>query len=238
MRKINEADQSVKTIIRLDSTSLDEIEVGSEDFLIGSGVTMDQIISHPDLGFLRNVARSIGGPAIRCAATIGGNLFASNPYGDFSCALMALKARINFAGSDVSNVTIDEFMENRDDFRKHIITSISLKRLQDVRDFSFLKVTRTKPKGISLITIAINVTRSSGQIKSPRIVYGNMLEKTPTRDEAVEKILEGKWLSEDLIDKAVASALDGINPLTDSLASDWYRRKITPVYLKRILKEQ
>jgi len=235
MRKVNEADQSFKTIIKLDKSHLKEIKVDGGNFLIGSGVTMDKIISHPDLGFLKEVARSIGGPAIRCAATLGGNLFANNPYGDFSCALMALRAKLNFAGNTLSSLTIDEFMKNRDNFRRHIITSITFERLQNLSDFSFLKITRTLPKGISLITIATNLVRSGAQIISPRIVYGNMTERTPIRDDSVEKILEGQRYSEDLIEKAVGSALNGIETRTDGLASEWYRRKITPVYLKRSL---
>jgi CO/xanthine dehydrogenase FAD-binding subunit len=44
------------------------------------------------------VARAVGGPQIRNMATVGGNLFAPHPYGDFAAALLALGARVVSAG--------------------------------------------------------------------------------------------------------------------------------------------
>ena len=51
-----------------------------------------RIAAEPKLAFLKPVAKSIGGPAIRNMATVGGNLFARYPYGDFAVALLALDA--------------------------------------------------------------------------------------------------------------------------------------------------
>ena len=39
--------------------------------------------------------RAVGGPAIRNMATVGGNLFAPAPYGDFAVALLALDATVH-----------------------------------------------------------------------------------------------------------------------------------------------
>ena len=43
---------------------------------------------------LAKAARAVGGPAIRNMATVGGNLFAPAPYGDFAVALLALDATV------------------------------------------------------------------------------------------------------------------------------------------------
>ena len=51
---------------------------------------MAAIARHPDLAALARAARAVGGPAIRNMATVGGNLFAPTPYGDFAVALLAL----------------------------------------------------------------------------------------------------------------------------------------------------
>ena len=61
---------------------------------IGAAVTMARIAAEPKLAFLKPVAESIGGPAIRNMATVGGNLFARYPYGDFAVALLALDADV------------------------------------------------------------------------------------------------------------------------------------------------
>jgi hypothetical protein len=67
---------------------------------IGSAATMAVIARAPGLAFLRPVALSIGGPAIRTMATVGGNLFARSPYGDFAVALLALGASVTRATAD------------------------------------------------------------------------------------------------------------------------------------------
>ena len=59
---------------------------------------MAQIIANRELAFLHPVARAVGGPAIRNMATVGGNLFAPSPYGDFTAALLALDATRRDAG--------------------------------------------------------------------------------------------------------------------------------------------
>ena len=48
------------------------------------------ILANRELALLHPAARSVGGPAVRAQATVGGNLFAPPPYGDFAAALLAL----------------------------------------------------------------------------------------------------------------------------------------------------
>ena len=43
---------------------------------------------------------SIASPTIRNLATVGGNLFVAQPYGDLAVALLALDAQVDVAGPD------------------------------------------------------------------------------------------------------------------------------------------
>ena len=61
---------------------------------IGAAVTMATSSPSRSSGFLHDVAQEIGGPAVRAMATVGGNLFARAPYGDFAVALLALDAEV------------------------------------------------------------------------------------------------------------------------------------------------
>ena len=51
------------------------------------------------LAFLRPVVESIASPSIRNLATVGGNLFVAQPYGDLAVALLALDAEADLAGA-------------------------------------------------------------------------------------------------------------------------------------------
>ena len=58
---------------------------------------------------------------------------------------------------------------------------------------------------------------------------------TPIRAKAVERALEGRTLDEAGIAPALAVAAEGTSPASDAIASDWYRREVLPVHLKRLL---
>jgi len=90
MRALNEGDISISTVVRATDQALSRIDVASARITLGAGVTFARILAERDLAFLHAPARSIGGPAVRNMGTVGGNLFAPSPYGDFTVALLAL----------------------------------------------------------------------------------------------------------------------------------------------------
>ena len=72
---------------------------------------MAQVLANRDLAFLHPVARAVGGPAVRNMATVGGNLFAPSPYGDFTAALLALDATVAMHGGYSGRETpLEEFL--------------------------------------------------------------------------------------------------------------------------------
>src|SRR5690349_16832091 len=81
MRALNEGDVSISTVVRASDQALMRIDASGSRVSIGAGVTFARILAERELAFLHAPARSIGGPAVRNMGTIGGNLFALNPYG-------------------------------------------------------------------------------------------------------------------------------------------------------------
>src|SRR6202045_4338342 len=94
-RALNEGDLSVSTVVRATDRGLTQLDNGSSRIPIGAGLGLWRIPCARELGFLHPVAGSIGGPAVRNMGTIGGNLFAPTPFGDFAVALLALDATIS-----------------------------------------------------------------------------------------------------------------------------------------------
>ncbi|MER9939113.1 FAD binding domain-containing protein [Mesorhizobium sp. M0088] len=230
VRAANEGDVSVSGLVRSTEPSLSTIAVAGGKVRIGASVTMAAIASHPELGTLAKAARAVGGPAIRNMATIGGNLFAPAPYGDFAVALLALDATV---GTDDGQTPIETFLANRDGSRA-VVTSVSF-TLPKTDSFRFLKVSRVKPKGVSVLSIAAVLELSSdGTVTSARIALGCMADR-PMRARAAEKALIGRTLTADGIAPALAAAGDGISPITDPIASAWYRAEVLPVHLGRLL---
>ena len=235
MRDINEGRLSEGTILRISDPAFRQINTSGGRIEIGAGVSMAMLLANRDLSYLHTAAKAIGGPAVRNMASVGGNLFAQTPYGDFAVLLLALDAQIMLqSGSGAARaVALEEFMVARER-HQGLVTAVQFNRPQNASDVHFRKVSRVKPKGISVLCIAAHLPQSGGRISNARIAYGAMAP-TPIRARAVERVLEGKMLDSTSIAAAKAVATEGTRPATDAIASAWYRSEVLPVHLGRLL---
>lgn len=233
MRAVNEADPAIETIVHSTDPSLTHIGLSSSRVELGAGVTMAAILAERDLSYLHPVARIIGGPAVREAATVGGNLFALSPYGDFAAALLALDATMTLAGGyGQREVLLDEFLSRRERGAT-LVSSVAFKPPAN-DTFRFVKVARVHPKGAAVLSISAQLPTASGRVTGARIAYGAM-GPSPLRAKAAERALEGRTLDAAGIAPALAAAHDGTAPTDNALASAWWRREILPVHLRRLL---
>jgi CO/xanthine dehydrogenase FAD-binding subunit len=233
MRAINEGDTMIATLVRSTDPGYRQIRNEGARVVIGAGVRMVDILANRDLAFLHPVARVVGGPAVRAMATVGGNLFAPSPYGDFTVALLALDATMAMQGGYSGRETpLEEFLANRER-NSGLVASVTFNR-PNPDAFRFRKVSRVKPKGISVLSIATHLPMNGGRIAGARVAYGAMAP-APMRAKPVERALEGRALDEAGIAAAVTVAAEGTSPPTDALASAWYRREMVAVHLKRLL---
>jgi len=228
MRDVNYGVQGFTRILRLDAPAR-AIRPEGERIVIDAGATMSDIIASHDADFLAPVARSVGGPAIRNVATVGGNLFAPHPYGDFATALLALDGEVNYANG--RSEPLEQFFAERE--RAPLVATVSIRRPR--RDeFRFRKVSRVKPKGVSVMSIAAWLPGAPSRLSQARIAFGAM-GSTPLRAKAAEQALEGASLDARGIERALDVATDGLDPQDDALASAWYRKEVAPVHLRRLL---
>lgn len=226
MRRVNYGDQRFNRIVRC-RERLREIRPEGTRVSLDSGVTMAGILASADVAFLHPAARAVGGPQVRNMATIGGNLVAPHPYGDLAVALLVLDAEVTMADGAVQ--TLAAYLEQR----RGLVRSVSVAR-PSADSFRFRKVSRVKPKGVSVMSMAAHLTRSAGRLSGVAVAYGAM-GATAQRVPAVERALEGAALDQTGIAPALAAATEGLEPPDDALASSWYRREVAPVHLKRLL---
>ncbi|MEM7299750.1 MAG: FAD binding domain-containing protein [Pseudomonadota bacterium] len=230
MRTLNYGEQSFSRIVRSTDPELIRISSSFDRVEIGAGVTMSAIVASRDLDFLAPAARSVGGPAIRNMATVGGNLFAEHPYGDFTVALLVLDAKVVIAGGGEQD--LERFLAERDRF-SGLVTSVKIKRPSG-HDFRFRKVTRIKPKGVSIMSLAAWLPQSVGRIENARIAFGAM-GRTPLRAKGAERALDGASLDRAGVERAMQALSGDFQPPDDALATGWYRSEVAPVHLRRLL---
>jgi CO/xanthine dehydrogenase FAD-binding subunit len=234
VRALSAGDGSIRKLVLSDGLDLDPITVGeSGTITIGSAVTMARVASDPALAFLAPVAESIGGPAVRTMATVGGNLFARSPYGDFAVALLALGATVVNEGLDGEKAEDLEAFIADGPKRGRIVRAVRFTAPPEGA-FRYLKVTRKHPHGASVLSIAALLPVIDGKLTGARVAYGAMSAK-PMRAMAVEAAINGSMLGEASIRAAAKVAAEGTAPEDDPQASAWYRREVLPVHLRRLL---
>ncbi|EFL87827.1 xanthine dehydrogenase family protein subunit M [Ahrensia sp. R2A130] len=233
MRAVNYGDLKTERIVRSTDPAMKSISTSGERISIGAAATMSDVMLNPQLAFLAPVARSIGGPAVRNMATVGGNLFASHPYGDFAVALLALDGRVSVAGSGEED--LGAFLARRSSF-SGVVTEVSIAR-PATGDFRYRKVSRIKPKGVSVMSLAAWLPRSGGRLSGARVAFGAM-GNTPVRANGVERALEGANLDVSGIAEALRAVRTDLQPPDDPIASSWYRSEVAPVHLRRLLLDE
>ena len=221
MRALNEGDVSISTVVRVTDRALTRIDVSGARVVIGAGVTLARVLAERDLAFLHPPARSIGGPAVRNMGTVGGNLFAPSPYGDFTVALLALDATVSVQGGfGVRDVPIEEFLQSRERQSGALVLSVSCQRPASADAFRYRKIARIKPKGGSVITLAAHLPMSGGRITGARVALGSMAP-TQMRAKAAERALEGRSLDASTMAAAAAAVAEGSAPALEGRIPCW-----------------
>ena len=234
VRAWNSGDVSIRRLVLADGLGLDTIRVGAGRAELGAAVTVARVLATPELKFLHPVAREIGGPAIRAMATVGGNLFAPYPFGDFSAALLALDAEVNVESAEgAETLALEDFLPRRDR-GSPIVRGVAFDTPAEGA-FRFAKVVRRHPHGAPVLSIAAHLPVTGGRVGGARVAYGAMAP-TAMRAKAVEHALEGRPLDGATIAAAAKVAGEGCAPASDPQASAWYRRAVISVHLARLLQ--
>lgn len=226
MPKFNTQATGINEFVSLKSLGLDSISVQGSQVTIGAATTLAAIGKHPDLGLLAAVTELIGSPTLRNSATIGGNLFAEQPYGDMAVALVALDAQANlYSQSGEASMSVTELLANGL-AQGTLVTSLSF-NLPDAANWRFYKAMRRRTHSASICTIAADLAK-------PRIALGGGMSTKVVHVASLEAALAND-LSPSTIEAAAKAALDGLAPITDAYASSWYRARVFPVHLRRAL---
>lgn len=229
MRDVNYGAAGISRLVRASDPDRRRIAATSGGVRIGALATMSDVIASPDTAALACAARAVGGPAIRNMATVGGNLFAPHPYGDFATALLGLDATVEWA--DGRSEPMEAFLAARES-ASSLVAAVTVPRVS-AREMRFRKVTRTRPKGVALMSIAAWLPTTG----NARIAFGGM-GPTPLRAKAAETALNGVHLDAQSIRPALDACTRGLAPFDDALASAWYRTEVAPIHLGRLLLER
>lgn len=214
-------------VIDLGKLGLDSFGSENGQVTIGAYCKISDVVKHEGLAFLKPVAETIGGPAIRNLATVGGNVMCG---GDLTAALLALDAEVHLhAAGGASVIKLDHFYA-QDDEQPVILSQVSFAE-PDQGKFSYYKLARRRLNAKAIIAAAVCGTPD-----------GNTIVGLCGASEAPLKLqVEADLFADDLSESAlvdlITSAAADCEPPTDSHATSAYRKLMIPVAVKRAIAQ-
>jgi CO/xanthine dehydrogenase FAD-binding subunit len=237
MPLINEGVSLPEKVMGLRQADLDQIEKINGSLFVGASTTFSQMLTQDEIPLLSEAAHNIGGWAIRNMGTVGGNLFAPPPSGDFAVALLALDAQVKIASkASERQIPLSEFFTG---FMTNALETGELVTGFEIPipkgETAYLKFGRKHANTPAVVSVAAQVVFEADKVSDARLAL-NAVASHPIRAYQAEKALVGSTLDEASIAAAADAAADECEPFTDAIASEWYRRKMVSVYVRRTLE--
>jgi CO/xanthine dehydrogenase FAD-binding subunit len=233
MHLINDGHLFPEIAMGLRRAGMDKVQVNGTA-VIGATATLSQMTALAAYPMLQASAQAIAGWAVRNMGTIGGNLFARAPYGDFGVALLALNAQVKIQSSSKERtVPLEAFYTGgRQLAADELITEIHAPKPTGITQFH--KFSRRQANAPTIVAAAAHVVLEDGRVTRARVALGGA-GQTPVRSQAAEAALINAPITEESIQEAASAGAEASNPITDAVASEWYRRQMIAVQLRRTL---
>lgn len=182
---------------------------------------------------LREAILEIGFVQLRNMGTVVGNICRPAPSADSAVALLALDASVVMKGTKGSReIPISEFLAGARRTMladSEMVTEVRVPPLPSGVATAYLKLATPK------VNVAVLLVSQNGNCSEARIGLGGVAT-TPIRAPKAEAVLQGGSPSDELIDKAGATAAGETNPGTDLRSTADYRREMSRVLVSRAVR--
>ena len=207
---------------------------------IGAMVTQHRLATDPEItvGFpaLAEAAAAVASPPIRRQGTIGGNLCHADPTGDPPAALIAIGAEVEIAATSGRRrmpveALFADYMETTLQ-PDELLVAVHIPAPGPRYGGAYLKH-RLRGVDTALVGAGVGLTLAEdGACHDARI--GLVGAGTiPIRALNAEATLRGQAVTPETLTAAAKAASEECEPLSDTEASEWYRREMVAVFVRR-----
>lgn len=228
---------NLKKIPGLDS--IQKLEDGG--LRLGALVTvghMGRVLTAPEHAVLRIACNSLGTPAVRNLATLGGNVGRASPASDVIPALLSLDAVVILESARESRrVPLGQLLQGpgRLDSRPgEFITAVELPPHAG-RVGAYWKAGRIRGADCALAGVGVSFCWDGDAVTEPRVAMTSV-GPTCLRSAGAENVLRGARLDEETIRAAAEAAARDARPITDLRASAAYRKELVRGLLTKTLR--
>jgi carbon-monoxide dehydrogenase medium subunit len=200
---------------------------------IGAAVSMNQVVSHPDVQkfypLLSQSARTVASYQLRTRATIIGNICNASPAGDTTGACIAYQGVLNVHGINgfrTESLTNFFLGPGKTTLKPgDFVTSITFPVPPADHKGHYIKLGRNKLSDLSIVGVTVLGYPDKSSASGFRF-HVCLASVAPVPFVAVEaqKVLEGKPITEQVIQEAAQTAMDAVKPIDDVRGSARYRK--------------
>lgn len=197
-----------------------------------------QIIKQKYLSLHQATTEAFHSWQIRNTATIGGNICRSSPASDTVPPLMVYDAQVKLVGpKGERKVRLEEFFigDGQNVLDREILTEVIIPPQKGSSGTAFLSLKRTSVD-LCKLNCAVKVVMKNNRCDDIRIVLG-AVAPTAVRAKRAEEALRGKEASDENIENAARKVPEDISPITDGRSTAEYRRQVSQVVVKRLIKQ-
>jgi len=232
--------------VLIDINRIPDLEyIREEDgHLVIGGLTRESALEESSLvqekyPLLADTARVIADPLVRNLATVGGNLAHADPANDHPATMLAYGASVVAHGPDgARTIAIDDFFV--DLFAtalesSEILTEIRIPTPPAGGGGAYLKMER-KVGDYAVSAVAVQLVMDGDTVVSARLGLTNV-NPVPMRAIAAEAELIGKEANDEVLEAVGRAAAAECDPSADLRGSVEYKRDLTRVLTKRVIKK-
>ena len=222
---------------------LDHITEDSDWIRIGAMATQRSVecsqIIRRSLPGLAEAVSKIGNVRVRETASIGGNLAHADYRLDPPPALLILGADLVLSGpSGTRTVAIKDFYRGTYETvlePAEILAEIKIPHMPEGSQAVYLKYSSLSANDWPCLGVAAFLSQKGERCHDLRLALGG-LASTPLLVQGLE-FTKGQLLDDGLLEKIVEVVDQQISPTSDLRGSEWYKRKVARVFVKRAIRE-
>lgn len=187
---------------------------------------------------ITDAVSKLGSVQVRNSATIGGNLCNAAPSADTAPPMLVLEAEVHIASSSGERtVPLTEFFTGPSrTVLQHgeIVTRFSVPKPLPNTGMAYWKHTRRQAMDLPILGVAslLSFDEDLKTCTKARIGLG-VAAPTPMRATDAEEFLQGKTIDETTLVEAGKIAAEQASPRTTIRGTEWYRRDMIRVLVKR-----
>jgi carbon-monoxide dehydrogenase medium subunit len=213
-----------------------------EGLRIGALVTHAQMESSPvvkqAVPILAETFHKVANIRVRHQATVGGVLAEADYASDPPAMLTALRARARAVSARGERwIELTDFFKDfyqTDLAQDELLTEVHVPEPKPRTGAAYIKFNTRSSEDRPCVGVAAVVERQDGVCENLRVVVG-AVAGTPQEVAEAEALAAGKDINADLARSIGRAYAEAVNPIADMRGSEWYRRQVIEVLVRRAI---